>query len=293
MKFTLKFVIIAMLLVSCKSEQESFQIGVMTDCQYCDCDIKWGRYYEQAPGRLDSIVRYFNKQNLDFSIHLGDFIDKDIASLEHLMPTWNSLNDPKYHVLGNHDFDVADSLKGSIPELMGLKSRYYSFKNKGWKFIVLDGNDMSLYGPSEEFSVEESRMYMESEASKGNKSALFYNGGIGPRQLEWLKTELEQSESMPVLIFSHFPIYPLDNHNVWNNAELIDLIEPYPNIKAVFTGHNHAGSYEVVNGVHFLTFKAIVDTPDENAYALVKIENQQIIVNGFGREPDRILKLKP
>lgn len=293
MKFTLKFAIIAMLLVSCNSGQESFQIGVMTDCQYCDCDIKWGRYYEKAPGRLDSIVGFFNSQDLDFSIHLGDFIDKDLSSLERLMPIWNSLNDPKYHVLGNHDFDVADSLKGSIPERMGLKNRYYSFENKGWKFIVLDGNDMSLYGPSEEHSVEESKAYMDSEAAKGNKSAMFYNGGIGKTQMNWLTNELESSGSMPVMIFSHFPVYPLDNHNVWNNAALIDLIDGFPNIKAVFTGHNHAGAYEVVNGVHFLTFKAIVDTPDENAYALVKIENQQIIVNGFGREPDRILKLKP
>ena len=48
--------------------------------------------------------------------------------------------------MGNHDFEVKDSLKEEVIKKLNLKKRYYSFVEKDWRFIVLDGNDLSFHG---------------------------------------------------------------------------------------------------------------------------------------------------
>ncbi|MEK9784277.1 MAG: hypothetical protein VW312_06495, partial [Opitutales bacterium] len=48
------------------------------------------------------------------------------------------------HVLGNHDFEVADEYKELVPKKLGMPSKYYDFKIKNWRFICLDGNDLSF-----------------------------------------------------------------------------------------------------------------------------------------------------
>ena len=101
-------IFISILFCSCtkKEPQKStdFSAGIIADCQYCDCDIKWDRYYKKSPKRLKEAVTELNKHELDYTIHLGDFIDKRFSSFDSLVPTWNKLRSTSYHVLGNHDF---------------------------------------------------------------------------------------------------------------------------------------------------------------------------------------------
>jgi 3',5'-cyclic AMP phosphodiesterase CpdA len=297
--YRLPFLLIILALgLGCQKETSkqasSFSIGVLTDCQYGDHEIRWGNFFPESPKRLDSIVRFFNRQNLQFRIHLGDFIDQTYSSFDTLMPRWDKLRDPKYHVLGNHDFSVADSLKALVPSRMHLQNRYYSFQENGWRFIVLDGNDISFYGPSEHVSkISVDSLFQKAQRAE-NPSAKPYNGGLSKKQLNWLNAELEEARSneQNVLIFSHFPMWPIDNHNVWNNDELIALVDQYPEVKAFFAGHNHQGSYGLRKGVHHLTFKAVVNTPDSSAYALVHFDKNQIQIQGFGREQSRSLSLE-
>ena len=69
-----------------------------------------------------------------------------MRSLDSILPTWNSLKSKSYHVLGNHDFDVGETNKQKMLDKLDIKNRYYSFLEKDWRFIVLDGNDLSFYG---------------------------------------------------------------------------------------------------------------------------------------------------
>lgn len=277
-----------------KEKTQEFSIGVLTDCQYGDHEIRWGNYFPESPGRLDSIIRFFNNQDLMFRIHLGDFIDQTYSSFDTLMPRWNKLHDPKYHVLGNHDFSVADSLKALVPQRMNLKDRYYSFEEKGWRFIVLDGNDISFYGKSELVSkIAVDSLFQKAQRAE-NPSAKPYNGGLSKTQLNWLVAQLKSArkKGQKVVLFSHFPMWPIDNHNVWNNDELMKIVDQYPEVKAFFAGHNHQGSYAIRNGIHHLTFKAVVNTPDSTAYSLLKFKYDKIEVEGFGREVSRTLSLQ-
>jgi len=48
----------------------------------------------------------------------------------------------------------------------------------------------------------------------------------------------------------------------------------------------------VKNGIVYLTFAGIVETPDTSASAVVTLEKDRLLVDGSGREPDRILALR-
>ncbi|GAB1308735.1 metallophosphoesterase [Urechidicola sp. KH5] len=288
-------IIVVFCVISCQKKEESveFSFGIIADCQYCDCDIKWDRYFRKSPQRLSDAVNELNQHDLDFTIHLGDFIDKDFKSFDSILPTWKNLNSDRYHVLGNHDFDVADSLKSKIPYKLKLKNRYYSFNKHNWKFIVLDGTDLSTYAPSKN-NQQASQQLLAKKEKNSLPYAMFYNGALSKEQMSWVKIQLEEakSQNQNVGFFCHFPVQPIDNHNLWNTEEFLELIAPYENIKFYMNGHNHAGAYATLNNVHHVTFKGMVDTKDTTAFAIATITNDSLFISGFGREPNKSLKLK-
>ena len=295
MKKNIFFFAIIFSIVSCSEPKKdtSFKIGVISDCQYCDCEIKWDRYYKKAPQRLKEAVAVLNKDALSYTIHLGDFIDKNFESLDSVLPTWKQLKSKTYHVLGNHDFEVKDSLKTKVIKKLGIKNRYYSFVEKDWRFIVLDGNDLSFYGAL----TETKKRQTDSLFNSLNKQLPYvkeWNGALSTTQLKWVKEELEKAvqSNQKVGFYCHFPIYPIDQHNIWNREQLLALIQPYKNVKVFFNGHNHAGAYQLVDNVHYLTFKGMVDTENTSAFAKVKFDKDTITVEGFDREPSRKLVIK-
>jgi manganese-dependent ADP-ribose/CDP-alcohol diphosphatase len=282
-------------IISCsKPDNPSFKIGVIADCQYCNCNVKWDRYYKKAPQRLKEAVAILNKDSLNYTIHLGDFIDKDFKSLDSILPTWQQLKSPSYHVLGNHDFDVKDSLKEEILQQLNIKNRYYSFVEKNWRFIVLDGNDLSFHGALTQTKKHQTDSLFNLLKDKDLPYIKKWNGALSNNQLKWIQQELEIAvqQNQKVGFYCHFPIFPVDQHNIWNRAQFLSLIKPYKNVKLFFNGHNHAGAYQLVDNVHYLTFKGMVNTENTSAFAKVKFDADTIFVQGFDREISRKLVIK-
>jgi manganese-dependent ADP-ribose/CDP-alcohol diphosphatase len=295
MKKNLFFLTLILCVVSCaETKDTSFKIGIISDCQYCDCDIKWDRYYKKSPQRLKEAIAVLNKDSLNYTIHLGDFIDKNFESLDSVLPTWKKLKSTSYHVLGNHDFEVKDSLKKEVIKRLNLKSRYYSFVEKDWRFIVLDGNDLSFYGALTDAKKQQTDSLFNSLKDKQFPYLKEWNGALSSDQLSWVKVELDIAvkNNQKVGFYCHFPIYPIDQHNIWNREQFLSLIKPYKNVKIFFNGHNHAGAYQLVDNVHYLTFKGMVDTENTSAFAKVKFDKDTITVEGFYREPSRKLVIK-
>ncbi|MCG1035624.1 metallophosphoesterase [Polaribacter sargassicola] len=295
MKKTIFFLITLFSIVSCnKITDNSFKIGVISDCQYCNCDVKWDRYYKKSPTRLKEAINTLNQDSLSYTIHLGDFIDKDFKSLDSILPTWKKLKSETYHVLGNHDFEVEDSLKKEIIKKLDLNKRYYSFVKKDWRFIVLDGNDLSYQGAISKEKKQQTDSIFNLLKDKNLPYLEKWNGALSNKQLNWIKNELEiaTEKNQKVGFYCHFPIYPIDQHNIWNREQFLSLIKPYKNVKFFFNGHNHAGAYQFVDNVHYLTFKGMVDTENTSAFANVTFNKDSIIVNGFYREPSRKLAIK-
>lgn len=301
MKELAKTFILLLILSACqtkktdKLETIEFKIGVVADCQYCDCEPAGVRFYRKSPARLQEAVAILNEHPLDYSIHLGDFIDKNFASFDTVTPIWNSLNSDKYHVLGNHDFSVADSLKPMVFEKMNIEDRYYSVIKNGWRFIILDGNDLSKHGALTETKKQQTDSLFNLLSDKNMPNLVIWNGGLSNEQLQWVESELKSAtrNNERVGFYCHFPTLGEEQtHNLWNYEQLLTVIEKYDCVKFYFNGHNHAGSYVEKNGVHFLNFKGMVDTSDSTSFATVAFSKDSLFVKGFGREPSRALKIK-
>jgi predicted phosphodiesterase len=294
MKKTVLFLALLLCAVSCQQKKTtSFKIGIISDCQYCNCNVKWDRYYKKSPQRLEEAIAILNKDSLNYTIHLGDFIDKDFESLERILPLWKKLKSPSYHVLGNHDFEVKDSLKEKVMKQLNLENRYYSFVEEDWRFIVLDGNDLSFHGALTTDKKEQT----DSLFNLLNKELPYlkkWNGALSSEQLTWIQKELDAAvkKNQKVGFYCHFPIFPIDQHNIWNREQFLSIIKPYANVKIFFNGHNHAGAYQMQNKVHYLTFKGMVDTENTSAFAKVQFDKDTITIEGYHREPSRKLVIK-
>lgn len=297
---TFILILVSFVFFNCKNKEEvapvtkTIGIGIIADCQYCDCDIKWNRYYKKSPQRLKKAIEKLNTHNLAYTIHLGDFIDKDFKSFDSINPIWANLKSESYHVLGNHDFEVIDSLKPLIPGKMGLEKRYYSIDKSNWKFIVLDGNDLSFYGTYDSLKLEETKQLFTKISNDSLPYAQTYNGGLSNEQLLWIKDELDLARinHQNVGFYCHFPAFPIDKHNFWNVSEFLELIDEYKEVKFFMNGHNHEGSYAERKNVHYITYKGMVDTKDSTSYAITQISKDSLYIKGYGREVDRKLVLK-
>jgi hypothetical protein len=275
--------------------KKTITFGVVADIQYHPGESLGTRYYSASLDKLKEALTQFNREKVQFVVNLGDTIDHHIQTFDAVMPLFKSLKAPVYHVIGNHDFDIQAGNEARVLPALGLKDSYYALAKGRWRFIILDGFELRYPFPADETLKRESEALYWRLQAQGKEHAQRWNGGIGLNQIAWLEHELEGAEKARknVLVFCHFPILPEAAHNLWNDAEVVAILKKHRSIKAYFCGHNHAGDYALQNGVHYLTFQGMVETPDQNAFAIVTLEKDAIKVRGFGREPSRTLEILP
>jgi len=274
---------------------DPLSFGVITDVQYCDCNAEGERVYRESPQKLKTCVNHLNQMDLDFVIHLGDLIDQSVDSFDAILPILARLKAPVYHVLGNHDYEVDDTQKSEVPQRLHMPAPYYDFVIGAWRFVVLNGNDLSLsaYAEGCERYVASQKMLKQLQA-EDRPNARVWNGGLGPQQIAWLQDRLTlaSTQQQKVIVFCHWPVYPPASHNLWNDTELRSLLESYRCVVAYLNGHNHAGDYGQRNGIHYITFKAMLDHKDRTAYAVVHCRKDTLRIMGFGDESSRTLELR-
>lgn len=273
---------------------DAVSIGVIADAQYADQDVSGIRHYRKSLGKLEECVAQLNRHELACTLHLGDFIDTGFENFDAPLAIMQGLRAPCHYVLGNHDFSVAAGKKDHVPAKLGMKSRYYSFVKGAWRFIVLDGNDVGLLACAPGTpGYEQAQKMLKTMQQAGAANAKSWNGAVSAQQLDWLRGELKQTagRGQKALVFCHFPVYPPNVHNLWNDIDLIAALDPAGCVAAYMNGHNHAGEYGCRKGIHYLTVHGMVDTADTTAYGVVTLHPDRLEVKGYGREPDRVLKL--
>ncbi len=287
--------IFLLLLVGGASAQ-SLKIGIIADCQYCDCDYsnQWNNDYRQAIPKLEEAVDKLNANEVEIVFHLGDFIDRDFKSFATVKPIMNQLKMPHYYVLGNHDFSVADSLKSSVLSTLNLAHPYYVVQQGKWLFIVLDGTDISLYNTTDKDRLTFAAQEMNRYEQMGRPQAKPWNGALGTKQLSWLETSLKEADKkeLNVIVLAHFPVLPLAALNLWNDVEVVKILENHSSVKAYFNGHHHPGNYVEKEGIHYVTFQGMVRSKEETAFAMITLGKKEIKIKGVGREPFRTLSIK-
>ncbi|EKU90028.1 glycoside hydrolase family 2 TIM barrel-domain containing protein [Bacteroides oleiciplenus] len=268
------------------------KFGLFADTQYADCPSENARFYRQALQKLDTCINYFNQQNVQFTINLGDIIDRKNSDLKMIMSSLAHLNNKIYHITGNHDYkEVTDN--SVLYRQLSMPSEYYSFKKQNWVFIMLNTNEVSAYAnvTGTEKEQELAEMLEQIKQTEG-KQAYRWNGGISRKQMKWLDDLLGKCERNHnnVLIFTHHPLYPQGEFTALNNIEILNTISKYPCVKAVFSGHHHAGAFGYYKGIPMITQEGMIETETQNAYSTVEITRDSILVKGRGRVPSRSFK---
>ncbi|MCF6313014.1 MAG: metallophosphoesterase [Verrucomicrobiales bacterium] len=275
------------------SQKALFSVGLIADAQYTDAKPGGIRYYRKSIDKLGAAVKDINQAQVDFSIHLGDIIDRKFSSFDDILEPLNELKKPVHQILGNHDFAVAEDKKTEILAKMGIKETYHAFSQSGFRFIFLDGTDLSTFAQPKgsDLHAEATAMLTEFKAKK-RKNAQDWNSAVGPKQFAWLKKQLTATAAAgeKAIVSCHYPILPDNVHNLWNDQEMLSLMDQHADtVIAWFNGHNHAGNYAQHQGVHYVTIQGMVDTPDSNAYAVLDVLPNALRIRGSGRVPSRLL----
>lgn len=156
-------------------------------------------------------------------IQMGDFCMPKEEN-RHFLDIFNSFKGPRYHVIGNHDTDGGFAKEDTV-KYYGMPSRYYSFDQNNFHFIVLDGT----VGP--------------------------YPWTPEPDQVNWLQADLSAT-LLPTIIFIH---QPLENEEVISNADLIRSILEKSGKKVIgcFGGHRHMDYMKVVNDIPYFQINSM------------------------------------
>lgn len=266
------------------------RFGVIADPQYADLPPAGTRHYRESLRKLDACIAELNRHELDFTLTLGDLIDRDFASFDAVLARYRALRPSGKVVLGNHDFSVADGDKARVLEKLGLEKGHYRFVEKGWRFVVIDGTEVSTYRyPAADPRTLDAEKRRKELGAAGNPAAQPWNGAIGGAQLEWLARELAEAATagQRVIVCGHFPLLPDDSHALWDSAEVVALLRRHPHVAAYFCGHNHRGNFVRDGGCDHVNFKGMVETADVTAFAIVTCTADRIAIEGFGSEPSR------
>jgi manganese-dependent ADP-ribose/CDP-alcohol diphosphatase len=277
--------------------------GVMADCQYADApdhvgSIKEGRdqfvnCYRQSPRKLEDAITTFNKHDLDFIVHLGDFIDRDLEDAHRLHRITGRASAPLWHVLGNHEFWNAGTDVQKVLDLYNMESKYYSKQVGGSRFIMLDTNELGplQYKPhSREWKI--GNELIERMKREGAIQAHMWNGGLGEQQLEWFDRELAEADAAneKTIIFAHHPVFPPGVLNALNRNEILQTIDSHDNVVAFINGHNHGGAFGVRRDVPYVTLPGMLSGPT-NAYGVASLYRDRLEIKGYGRVLDTVLEI--
>ncbi|HBT69852.1 MAG TPA: phosphatase [Agrobacterium sp.] len=272
-----------------------FSFGIVADPQYADADPRpeMGRYYAESPKKLAQAIDAFNREDLAFVVTLGDIIDRGFENFEAILGVYDTLRHPSVMLPGNHDFAVAAEHLSAIHARLGMKAPWHDFAIGEIRFVVLDGNEVSLFAPppgDPRRALAENRLKRLQDAEAIN--AQDWNASLSDEQFEWLRTVLQKADAAgeKVVVLCHYPVYPENAHNMWDAPRILDLLGAHPSVIAWFSGHNHDGNYGVLGTTHFVNFKGMVDTPDQNTFAIADVFTDRIVIRGFGREEDRVLE---
>ncbi len=268
------------------------KIGVFADCQYCDCEPAGTRFYRNSLKKLDICINQFNSdKKLAFVVGLGDLIDRDFSSFDSVNLILEKSKKEVYHVIGNHDLSVEKSQFENVPEKLNLHKTWYSVSKKEWRFIFLNGNEITFHSNNQKILKEAEKISTKIK-NEGKPNYYEWNGGIGSAQMEWLDGELQNAidKKQKVAVFCHYPLLPFEAHSLWNSEEVLAVLSNFSCVKLYLNGHNHAGNYVFQNGIHFVNLKGMVETEDENAFSIISFSDENIEIEGFGREASRTLR---
>ena len=272
---------------SLADESDVVRFGLITDVHAHDTDSPLeGKWMTHTQERLAAFTNAMNAWQADFVVELGDFLNGwivlgadpgDPARIPDVLAWADSLyaafDGPRYHVIGNHDVYNLD--KKQYRTILGIDRTFYSFDVGTVHFVVLDVQ----------------------YAEDGSDLAHTYTGVAGfvpGPELDWLRADLAAS-GRPTIVFVH---QMLDAYvEEWgralvaNQPEIQAILASDGDVIAVFQGHDHDNRHSVSDGIHYVTFEALVDQGTPPSWAQITLDPtaRTILIEGVGDQADYTL----
>jgi len=251
------------------------KFGLITDLHYADKQNAGTRFYRESLDKLAEAALQFQKDQIEFVVELGDFIDAaDSVQIEKqylkaVNRRFADICDERYYVLGNHCVDTLN--KQEFLEEVEQEKSYFSFEHAGIHFVVLDSCFRSDGKPYQ------------------RKNFQWTDANIPEDELEWLEGDLK-GVSGPVVVFAHQRLDVDNSYGVRNNALVRKVLETNGNVLAVFQGHSHKNELREIGGIRYCTMVAMVEGTgaENNGYSTIEILPEgSILVHGFRKQESR------
>lgn len=171
----------------------------------------------------DVLQRY---PKIDAILHTGDLAQVAVpATYQRYMEYMERLNIPFFNIPGNHDDLRHFPIQTALPEPTVLEFKH-------WTIILLNS------------------------AVEGQT-----DGKIQAEQLQRLPSLLNQYHNKSVLLACHHHPFEMqshwiDQHKLKNATELLEILKPFENVKALICGHVHQDSNTLWNQIQFISTPA-------------------------------------
>ncbi|EPS64271.1 hypothetical protein M569_10510 [Genlisea aurea] len=295
--------------------QPLFSFGIISDVQYADipdgCSfLGVPRFYRTSFDVLRRGRNYWNDEGVKFVVNLGDIVDgfcprvESRSAVEKVVNEFAAFNGSVHHLIGNHC--LYNLPREELLPLLNIHDRcgraYYDFSLSGFRFVFLDGYDVSAIGwPEDHPNAAEAVELLRLRNPNPNKNSpdglagvdrrfVMFNGGVGAEQMAWLDAVLSEAEGRgeKAVVSCHLPLEPTSSSPealLWNYGEVMDVIHRYRCVKACLSGHDHRGGYATDSrGICHRVFEAALECPPgSDAYGRIDVFDDRLSVIGVGR----------
>ena len=266
------------------------RLGIVTDAHVHDTESpNEGKVMSNYAERLTAFVDSMNVWPADAILQLGDLVNGAFVMgaelgdpiripglLAHGVSLLARFAGPVYQVIGNHD--VYDLSKPEYLAGIGAQGTWYSLDLGAFHIVVLDaqfnrnGEDYGHIG-------------------------WMVQGMIPDSELAWLAVDLAATDK-PTIVCVHQPLdvdfsLTAGGPPIFNYLDVRRVLADSGRVIAVFQGHTHDSSHREFDGIHYVTFAAMVDhtepTPPSWAAVTLDAEARTITIDGVGAQESLVL----
>jgi len=277
-----------------RSEAAPLRVGVFTDLHAHDTDSPLDRFeMVKWADRLAACIDAMNAWPADLTIELGDFIngrfvlgaalvdtERIPAILAEADAVYARFNGPRYYVLGNHD--LGDLTKAEFLDRVDTDGATLSFDAGGFHFVLLDAQ-------------------FRPDGTDRGREFWYMPGYVPPLTIDWLRDDLAAT-TLPTIVCLHQRLDLADEirhggPEVLNHEEVRRVLSESGRVIAVFQGHDHEGGYSYLDGIHYVTFAALIGRiggkPPTWACVTLDPAAQTIEIVGTGEQASYVLEYGP
>lgn len=241
----------------------------MTEVRFIDVgDIHLSSTNQVTIDKLTKVINIANQSNVNFVSFLGDFVDASLSA-----PSWqivrsklNQLIKPYYAVSGNHDVGSSNCISPCppIPTGSNIECSFHTY-----------------------LGIWPDQVHVFNKSNKIFNIIIPATCGISTDPKWYLNFNRVIDKTLPTLVLSHGPISsPPVTPGTYNGYMLsnpsdirIQLNKSnFPNLLACYAGHIHYSSYNVINGVTYVTEDNLSGTgPSTNYVGYTRIRDNYIV----------------